>query len=79
MGLDTIQGSIGFRENQLSRAPAEHDAAGFDAAGIERYHGAMNGSAGYLIHEGLQHVWGCVQRGNEYVDRNLAAYDGGTT
>ena len=40
-----------------------------DAAGIERFHAAMDGRRGYLLHEGLQHIWGCVQRGNEYVDR----------
>ncbi|MBI3792870.1 MAG: methionine--tRNA ligase [Gemmatimonadetes bacterium] len=40
-----------------------------DAEAIARYHAAMDGSQGYLIHEGLRHVWTCVQRGNEYVDR----------
>ncbi len=40
-----------------------------DAASVAAYHAAMDGSRGYLLHEGLQHVWACVQRGNEYVDR----------
>jgi methionyl-tRNA synthetase len=35
------------------------------------YHGVpctMDGSRGYLLHEGLQAVWRMVARGNEYVD-----------
>ena len=40
-----------------------------DAADIEAYHSAMNGSNGFLLHEGLQAVWRMVARGNEYVDR----------
>ncbi len=29
----------------------------------------MDGSHGFLLHEGLQAVWRMVARGNEYVDR----------
>lgn len=43
------------------------DAA--DAADYEAYHAALDGSRGFLLHEGLQAVWRCVSRGNEYVDR----------
>lgn len=40
-----------------------------DALDITAYHEAMDGSRGYLLHEGLQAVWRMVARGNEYVDR----------
>ena len=40
-----------------------------DGGDIEAYHAAMNGSNGFLLHEGLQAVWRMVARGNEYVDR----------
>lgn len=40
-----------------------------DAADIDSYHSAMNGSRGYLLHEGLQAIWRTVARGNEFVDR----------
>ena len=43
------------------------DAA--DATDIAAYHGALDGSRGFLLHEGLQAVWRMVARGNEYVDR----------
>ncbi|MGQ0537447.1 MAG: methionine--tRNA ligase [Gemmatimonadaceae bacterium] len=33
------------------------------------YHDALGGSRGYLLHEGLQHVWRSVAAGNEFVDR----------
>ncbi|MEW5918196.1 MAG: methionine--tRNA ligase [Gemmatimonadota bacterium] len=36
---------------------------------ITAYHGAISGQRGYLLHEGLQHVWQSVAAGNEYVDR----------
>jgi methionyl-tRNA synthetase len=29
----------------------------------------VDGSRGYPLHEGLQAIWRCVARGNEYVDR----------
>jgi methionyl-tRNA synthetase len=40
-----------------------------DAADIGAYHAALDGSRGFLLHEGLQAVWRMVARGNEYVDR----------
>ncbi len=40
-----------------------------DAADYARYHAAMDGREGYLLHEGLKAVWATVARGNEYVDR----------
>ena len=40
-----------------------------DAAGLLEYHGAMDGSRGYLLHEALKVVWQSVALGNEYVDR----------
>lgn len=40
-----------------------------DRAGFGAYHAAMDGSDGYLLHEGLKSVWASVGRGNEYVDR----------
>jgi methionyl-tRNA synthetase len=40
-----------------------------DEADVAAYHGAIDGSRGYLLHEGLQAVWRMVARGNEYVDR----------
>ena len=47
--------------------PNEVDAA--DAADLERYHAAMEGRSGFLLHEALRQVWLTVSRGNEYVDR----------
>ena len=40
-----------------------------DAADVQQYHASMDGSNGFLLHEGLQAVWRMVARGNEYVDR----------
>jgi methionyl-tRNA synthetase len=40
-----------------------------DEADINAYHAALDGSRGFLLHEGLQAVWRMVARGNEYVDR----------
>jgi methionyl-tRNA synthetase len=40
-----------------------------DRERIAAYHRALDGSRGYLLHEGLQHVWTSVAAGNEYVDR----------
>ncbi|MEO6445199.1 MAG: class I tRNA ligase family protein [Gemmatimonadaceae bacterium] len=40
-----------------------------DASDIATYHSAMDGSSGYLLHEGLKAVWASVARGNEFVDR----------
>lgn len=38
-----------------------------DAGDIAAYHAAMDGTRGYLLHEGLQRAFACVTRGNEYV------------
>ncbi|HJU74574.1 MAG TPA: hypothetical protein VJ717_12570, partial [Gemmatimonadaceae bacterium] len=40
-----------------------------DETRIQAYHEAVSGRRGYLLHEGLQHVWQSVAAGNEYVDR----------
>jgi len=40
-----------------------------DAEDITQYHSAMDGSRGFLLHEGLKAVWNSVARGNEFVDR----------
>lgn len=57
-----------YREGVVPVAPTTTlDAEDFEA--IQRYHAAMDGSNGYLIHEALKQAWSCVQRGNEYVDR----------
>jgi methionyl-tRNA synthetase len=40
-----------------------------DAAERYDYHSAMDGSRGFLLHEGLKIIWQSVVRGNEYVDR----------
>jgi methionyl-tRNA synthetase len=45
------------------------DADARDLEDVARYHAALDGSHGYLLHEGLRHVWSTVTRGNEYVDR----------
>ena len=38
-----------------------------DASDIEGYHAAMDGTRGFLLHEGLQRAMACVVRGNEVV------------
>lgn len=40
-----------------------------DRMRMTAYHAAIDGDRGYLLHEGLQHVWQSVAAGNEYVDR----------
>lgn len=45
--------------------PVELDRA--DAADLAEYHMAMDGTAGYLLHEGLKRVMATVARGNEFV------------
>jgi methionyl-tRNA synthetase len=45
--------------------PSSLDAA--DAADIAAYHAAMDGSRGFLLHDGVRHVMSCVTRGNEFV------------
>jgi methionyl-tRNA synthetase len=49
-------------------APNELDRGDFSE--LAGYHSAMDGSRGYLLHEGLKHVMACVTRGNEYVQLN---------
>jgi methionyl-tRNA synthetase len=44
--------------NELDRADA--------VDGVE-YHASMDGSRGFLLHEGLRRVMACVARGNEFV------------
>ena len=46
-------------------APGGLDAA--DAADAASYRSALDGSRGYLLHEGLKRVMACVTRGNEFV------------
>ena len=48
-------------------AGAHDDADTADARDIAAYHGALDGSRGFLLHEALQHAMACVARGNEYV------------
>jgi methionyl-tRNA synthetase len=38
-----------------------------DAGDLAAYHAALDGSRGYLLHEGLAAVWRMVARGNEHV------------
>jgi methionyl-tRNA synthetase len=38
-----------------------------DAADLAEYHKAMDGTNGYLLHEGLRRVFATATRGNEYV------------
>ena len=45
--------------------PMDLDRA--DAADLAEYHGAMDGTEGFLLHEGLKRVMSCVSRGNEFV------------
>lgn len=48
------------RDENLDRAAAVDLAA---------YHNALDGSAGYLLHEALKAVWRMIARANEFVDR----------
>ena len=50
--------------------PAGRDA-GLDRAAeadTKAYHAALDGSAGYLLHDALKSVWKMIARGNEFVD-----------
>ena len=40
-----------------------------DSASYAKYHEAMDGSRGYLLHEALAHVWEAEARSNEYVQQ----------
>lgn len=46
---------------------AREEVDRLDAEDIEGYHAAMDGTRGYLLHEGLQRAMSMVTRGNEYV------------
>jgi methionyl-tRNA synthetase len=46
-----------------ARGPLDHS----DTADLAEYHGAMDGTRGFLLHEGLKRVMSCVTRGNEFV------------
>jgi len=46
-------------------APTDLDRA--DAADLELYRKAMDGSRGYELHAGIRHAQACVARGNEFV------------
>jgi methionyl-tRNA synthetase len=46
-------------------APVALDHA--DAVDLAEYHNAMDGSRGYLLHEGLKRVFATATRGNEFV------------
>jgi methionyl-tRNA synthetase len=46
---------------------SREDVDRLDAEDIEGYHAAMDGTRGYLLHEGLQRAMSMVTRGNEYV------------
>jgi methionyl-tRNA synthetase len=40
-----------------------------DAEDYAEYHAAMDGTKGYLLHDGLRAVWQSIAHGNEFVDR----------
>ncbi len=48
-------------------AAADADVLAADAADLAAYHAAMDGSRGYLLHEGLAALWQIVFRANAYV------------
>jgi methionyl-tRNA synthetase len=48
-------------------AGERNEADRADAHDIEAYHAAMDGTRGFLLHEGLQRAMAMVARGNEYV------------
>ncbi len=50
-------------------AAARNEIDDADEADLERYHSAMGGSRGYLLHEAIQAVLKTVTRANEFVDR----------
>ena len=53
--------------NGVVPAGARDGADAADASDIDRYHSAMDGSRGFLLHEALQRAMACVGRGNEHV------------
>jgi len=48
-------------------AAAQTDLDRGDAGDVTEYHAAMDGSRGYLLHEGIRRALACVVRGNEFV------------
>jgi methionyl-tRNA synthetase len=48
-----------------SASQTEVDRA--DAVELERYHAAMSGEHGYMLHDGIRRALASVVRGNEYV------------
>ena len=52
--------------------PAARDAAALaaDAGDLADYHAAMDGSRGYLLHEGLAALWRIVTRANAYLQEH---------
>ena len=61
---------IAMIEKYFEGAVPEGGNAGLDAADaadLDAYHVAMDGSRGFLLHEALRRVMSCVTRGNEFV------------
>lgn len=48
-------------------AAAQTEVDKADAIDIEEYHAAMDGSQGFMLHDGLRRAMACAIRGNEYV------------
>jgi len=48
-------------------AAAQTEVDKADAIEIEEYHAAMDGSRGFMLHDGLRRAMACAIRGNEYV------------
>ena len=48
-------------------AAAQTEVDKADAIEIEEYHAAMDGSQGFMLHDGLRRAMACAIRGNEYV------------
>lgn len=48
-------------------AGARGDLDRADAAELAGYHASLDGSRGYMLHEGIKHVMASVARGNEFV------------
>ncbi len=55
-----------YRGGVVPAGPRD-DADVADAADIAAYHEVMDGTRGFLLHEGLQRAMACVARGNEFV------------
>jgi methionyl-tRNA synthetase len=55
-----------YFDGAIPRA-GETDLDRGDAGDITEYHAAMDGSRGFLLHEGIRRALACVVRGNEFV------------